>query len=38
MILELIILTAGAIALTINGLLIWWEYTDAIDELKGEQK
>ena len=38
MVMELIILTIAAEAMTIYGLSIWFRYTDMINELKGEQK
>lgn len=36
MVLELIILTALAEAMTIYGLATWFRYTDMINDLKGE--
>ena len=38
MVLELIILTVLAEAVTIYGLAIWFRYTDMINDLKGEKR
>ena len=38
MTLEIILLAGLALVIGLNGIRIWYEYTEALDELKGENK
>ena len=38
MTIEIILLAGLAFVIGLNGIRIWYEYTNALDELKGEDK